>query len=245
MRTGRPARWPKINEMVIASGKAGVTHEELAHAAGVTVGALMQIIGRANKRHGTRLFSRRIRKGESRVFHADSLPAALPRDYVTGRTTAAVTMTDVIAYRASQLGPEGIDAAAMWAGMNKAQFSRAANPLRQAGKLFSYGYGEQSLRYFRTAEDAASYKAKRRIETGVVRATRIRKQRQAPKPHQALTIKKSAKPWKPPEKEHRPVIVPPGLKVQRLEGFTGDRWAVKTAPKIITAEDCRPWARYA
>jgi hypothetical protein len=237
--------------MVIAAGTTGALPAEVIASTGVSsIKTLMQIVCRANKLHGTRIYSRRIKRGESRLFHFDSLPAKVAPEFVTGRKTSAVTMLDVIAYRTSLIGPEGMASAEMYAGMNQAQFGRAAGPLRKAGKLFSYGYGP-SLRYFASEADMAAYRAIRRAASAKVRDTRVKRVRakQAQKTRQAKArpaaiVQMPSKPWTPPPKpEPRPVVIPAGLEVQRLAGFTGDRWGITKAPKIITGEDCREWAK--
>lgn len=174
---------------------------------------------------------------------------------------------NVMLERLTKGGSRGIDRATLTEGMSQRQREQAIRALYVAGKMFVYGSGP-FRRYFCRQDWFTAYKAEREQAARekwlslqrkykkakytavpkpakapkVVKATKP-KQSKKPKPVQII---RSAQPWTPPKpKAPQPIIIPKGLKIQKLPGAPYDRWGVTSAPKIITAVDCREWAKAA
>ena len=246
----RREKWLSVVDVLEAAGHAGMDRDELAAAAGISPKSVHSLVGKARSKLGTDA-GMRIIGGRAVYFAAQFRPKAESR---------ATQVPQKIIAAVAAAGPAGLSGTGLLAVISYSNLKRHSLPMRKAGKLFSArsGYGDDRIRYFSQAEWAEEFQ-RQQHETSqqAMREHRAQKMRdkRASTPKVPRRVRVLTRPLVLPKSKPKtpdptsaikaaPVVNP--NKVRPVVLPSNPLWfEVTHAPQVVSANECRPWARYA
>ena len=259
--TGKVPMYRRMLDAIEAAGPDGITVQDLTAATGMSAASIRTEVQK-RRVAGHTTAGPRVIGGVLRYFHGEHRPQRQETRFVPPiRSTAP----DLICGLLAAAGPTGVTPEECLALVTMSQLIRHGYALRRAGKMFvispgSSGYGS---RYFPTLESAQAYnderrkaakernrlrgmerkKAQRAAAPKLPRKKHVITKKRAPAP---IVLKKSAPKKLDPTSAIKAAPVVNPHKVRPVVLPSNPLWfEVTHAPQVVSANECRPWARYA